>query len=94
MTSNVQAQANAMGGTPIEVFGQDATGARACCADCGAVNELASLTVEDKTTGKVMRCPDCGTVMFVAAEGPAGLRFSFGSVRWIETVQRSFHRSG
>ena len=94
MTGDIHAHGDDMGGSLTKLFGQEMTDVNACCADCGAVNELASLTLYEEAHGKVMRCPECASVMFVAAEGLAGLRFSFGSVQWVETVERSFSRWG
>ena len=57
----------------VEVFGQEMTAARGCCANCGAVNAMAALLVFHGGPGDVMRCPACETVVVVISslrDGP------------------------
>jgi uncharacterized Zn finger protein len=79
---------NAMGGVLMELFGREMTEARSCCDACGAVHPIGALLVYDRAPGDVVRCPSCGAVMLVATMRPAGIRFSFVGVRWIESLQR------
>jgi hypothetical protein len=79
---------NALGAMLMDVFGREMTDAPSCCAGCDAVHALGALLVYDRAPGAVIRCPSCGSVMMVAVERPAGLRFNFAGLRWVESVQR------
>jgi hypothetical protein len=86
MTDDTHIDGNAMGGSLMDLFGLEMTGAGGCCAGCGTVSPLGSLIVFDHAPGDVMRCPACGAVMLVAVERPTGLRFHFVGLRWVESA--------
>jgi hypothetical protein len=86
MTTDAHVDGNALGGALMELFGREMTDAMSCCAGCGAVHRLGALIVYDRGPGDVVRCPSCGGVMLVAVARPAGLRFNFVAVRWVESA--------
>jgi len=88
MNGDRHVDGNAIGGMLMELFGREMTDARSSCAACGAIHSIGALLVYDQAPGEVVRCPSCGAVMLVAIERPAGLRFSFAAVRWVESVPR------
>ncbi|MCI0425260.1 MAG: DUF6510 family protein [Actinobacteria bacterium] len=75
---------NAMGGLLWEVFGAEMTHQLGCCAGCGAVNPLATLTVYRDAPGEVARCPACGTVSIVVVRMPHAIRVTIEGVRWLQ----------
>lgn len=87
MTTTGHVDANALAGALMELFGREMTDTRSCCAGCGAINRLGALLVYGQAPGSVVRCPGCGTVELVAVERPAGLRFYFTGLRWLDAVQ-------
>lgn len=54
---------NAAAGALSEVFAGDVTAARARCAGCGCVAELARARVFDRAPGIVLRCAACDGVL-------------------------------
>lgn len=88
MKSDSHLDGNALGGALIELFGREMTAARACCAGCGSISHLGSLTVYDQAPGDVLRCPQCEAVVLVAAKRPTGLRYSFVGLQWVEVEDR------
>jgi len=75
---------NALAGVLHDIFEREMTDENGCCAHCGAVNALGAARVY-RAAGDVMRCPNCGNVLFVIAQGADGLRVSFESIRWLQT---------
>ncbi len=58
---------NAAAGVLSDLFVHDMTAARAKCAGCGVIREIAELLVFAHGMGTVVRCPDCdGVVMRVS----------------------------
>ncbi len=83
MTDDNHVDGNAMGGLLMDVFGQEMTDARGCCASCGAEHVMAELVVYRSGPGDVLRCPSCTTVLMVATPVPAGPRVYFSNLRWL-----------
>jgi len=83
MTDDNHVDGNAMGGLLTDVFGQEMTDARGCCASCGAEHVMAELVVYRSGPGDVLRCPSCTTVLMVATPVPAGPRVYFSNLRWL-----------
>jgi Family of unknown function (DUF6510) len=77
---------NAVGGLLIEAFGREMTMARECCGECGAVRELGALLAYLDGPGEVLRCPDCGCVLLVAARIEGRLRLSARAIAWLEAT--------
>jgi uncharacterized Zn finger protein len=88
MSNDAHVDGNAVGGVLIDIFGREMTAARGSCARCGSTSVLGSLIAYTRAPGDVLRCPTCGTVVLVAVAMPAGLRVTFGALRWVESVQR------
>jgi hypothetical protein len=84
MASDTHVDGNAIGGLLIDVFGQEMTDARGCCANCGDINAVGALIVYRSGPGDVVRCPSCSTVLIVATPVPAGPRMYFSRLRWLE----------
>jgi hypothetical protein len=59
---------NAIGGLLIEVFGTEMTTATGTCGHCGAVSEVAELSVYRPGLGTVVRCRGCYGVLMVFVE--------------------------
>jgi hypothetical protein len=78
---------NAVGGLLIEAFGREMTTARECCGGCGAVSELGALVAYVDGPGQVLRCPDCGSVLLVAARIHGRLRLSARAIAWLEAPE-------
>lgn len=87
MTTDAHVDGNAVGGALIELFGREMTDARSCCAGCGAINLLGAMIVYDRAPGHIVRCPTCQTVILVIVQRPAGLRFHFAGLRWVESAR-------
>jgi hypothetical protein len=83
MTDDNHVDGNAIGGLLMDVFGQEMTDARGCCASCGAEHVMAELVVYRSGPGDVLRCPSCTTVVMVATRAPAGPRVYFPNLRWL-----------
>ena len=81
--NDVHVDGNAIGGLLIEVFGQEMTNSRGCCARCGAINAMGALFVYRSGPGDVIRCPRCTTVVLVATPLPDGPRVWFSALRWM-----------
>jgi hypothetical protein len=75
---------NALGGALMEAFGQEMTGARECCTECGSVRELGALVAYIGGPGDVLRCPDCGCVLMVVLRVGERARVSARGVAWLE----------
>ena len=56
---------NAIGGLLMEVFGVEMTTAVGTCGSCGAVSQVAELTVYRPGLGTVVRCRSCTSVLMV-----------------------------
>jgi ribosomal protein S27E len=56
---------NAIGGELHELYGREMTTARGKCRHCGAVAQIAELTVFVRAPGSVVRCRSCGNVVIV-----------------------------
>lgn len=74
---------NAVGGSFLEAFERDLTGAVGCCGHCGAIRVLAALRVYRAGLGDVLRCPVCDTVLLVLTPHPSGLRVHFAALAWL-----------
>jgi hypothetical protein len=61
---------NEMAGPLRELFAVDVTMARAHCAGCGRISEVAATHVYDRAPGLVARCPGCDAVMMRVVRGP------------------------
>ena len=59
---------NAIGGLLMEVFGAEMTTATGICGSCGAVRQVAELTVYRPGLGTVVRCRSCASVLMVFVE--------------------------
>lgn len=66
---------NAAAGLLAELFALDVTTARARCAGCGTVREIAALMVYQHGMGTVLRCPDCEGVVLRIVRTPTHLWF-------------------
>jgi len=66
--SDAALDGNAIGGLLIEVFGAEMTTATGTCASCGAVRQVAELTVYRPGLGTVVRCRSCDAVLMVFVE--------------------------
>ena len=86
MTLDRYLDGNAYASALIELFGREMTDAMSCCGGCEAKQPLAALRVYDQAPGTVLRCPSCDTVQLVAVQRPAGLRFHFAGLRWIDST--------
>jgi hypothetical protein len=84
MDDELHVDGNAIGGLMLEVFGQEMTGARGCCAACGTVNALATLVVFRGGPGDVARCPACTSVVLVITTLADGPRVHLTALRWFE----------
>jgi hypothetical protein len=62
---------NAIGGLLIEIFGTEMTTVIGTCGSCGAVSQVAELTVYVSRLGTVVRCRACDAVLmaFVRLHG-------------------------
>ena len=56
---------NAIAGLLQEVFGTEMTTAASVCGSCGAVHQVAELTVYQQAPGTVVRCRSCESVLMV-----------------------------
>jgi hypothetical protein len=65
--ADLRLDGNAAGGLLREVFALEVTAARATCAFCGAVGEVATLVLYAHAPGAVLRCPACGAVVLRVA---------------------------
>jgi hypothetical protein len=83
MATESHLDGNAIGGLLMEVFGQEMTDTRGCCAACGAVNAVGALLVYRSGPGDVVRCPHCTTVLLVATPLPNGPQVWFSALRWM-----------
>ncbi len=86
MTADAPVDGNTLASPLLMLFGREMTDARCCCAECGGIHRLGALPVYDRAPGRVARCPGCNTVILVAVERPAGMRFHFTALRWVETL--------
>jgi hypothetical protein len=59
---------NAIGGLLLEVFGVEMTTATGRCDHCGAVAQVAELTVYLQAPGTVVRCRSCESIVMVVVE--------------------------
>jgi hypothetical protein len=59
---------NAIGGLLIELFGSEMTDREGECAHCGAVMQVAELSVYLEAPGVVGRCRSCDGVLLVVVE--------------------------
>ena len=84
MTDERHLDGNALGGLLRDLFGQEMTDKRGCCAACGVIRPLGAAMVFREAPGDVVRCSNCGTVVIVAVPVPNGIRVSFESLRWVE----------
>ena len=75
---------NAIGGLMVQVFGQEMTAARGCCAACGVVNAMGALVVFRSGPGDVVRCPACGSVVVVISVLSGGPRIHLEGLRWFD----------
>jgi Family of unknown function (DUF6510) len=62
-SADLKLDGNAAGGELREIFGAEMTVVRATCAACGAVREMAELTVYAHAPGTVFRCASCDAVL-------------------------------
>ena len=86
MTDDRHLDGNALGGVLNELFGREMTDELGCCGHCGAVNALGAVHVYLDAPGQVIRCPNCASVLMVIVNRPHGMRVSFESIRWLETL--------
>jgi hypothetical protein len=63
--SDDPADANAIAGDLIEVFGVDLTEAKSVCASCGTSSAVAEADVYVRGPGRVARCRGCGALHIV-----------------------------
>jgi hypothetical protein len=56
---------NAIAGPLFDYFGADMTTVSGTCTHCGGTNQIAELRVYNRAPGTVVRCPNCGNVVFV-----------------------------
>jgi len=61
--TDLRLDGNALGGELREIFSAEMTIARSTCASCGAVREMAELTVYVHAPGTVFRCASCDAVL-------------------------------
>jgi hypothetical protein len=87
MNSDTHLDGNAVGSLLSDLFGREMTNQRACCDACGTINPLATARVYVDAPGHVVRCANCGTVVFVAVTVPTGVRVSFQALRWVELTE-------
>jgi Family of unknown function (DUF6510) len=59
---------NAIAGALFEHFGTEMTAARAACAQCGTVAQIAELRVYSRAPGTIARCRSCSGVMIVLVD--------------------------
>jgi hypothetical protein len=59
---------NAIGGVMYDVFGAEMTATTGMCVHCGAVMQMAELTVYLQAPGKVARCRSCENVVMVIVD--------------------------
>jgi hypothetical protein len=59
---------NAIAGSLFEFFGREMTIATGSCRHCGAVAQIAELSVYVRAPGSVVRCRTCGDVVIVVVE--------------------------
>jgi hypothetical protein len=83
MASDSHVDGNAIGGVLMEVFGQEMTEMRGCCASCATVNPFGALVVYRSGPGDVVRCPVCTAVLVVATPLRDGPRVWFSGIRWV-----------
>jgi hypothetical protein len=62
-SADLRLDGNAPGGELREIFSAEMTIARSTCAACGAVREMAELTVYVHAPGTVFRCRSCEAVL-------------------------------
>ena len=62
-SADLKLDGNAPGGELREIFCAEMTIARSTCAACGAVREMAELTVYAHAPGTVFRCRSCEAVL-------------------------------
>ena len=65
--NDLRLDGNAAAGLLSEVFVGDATGAVACCGNCGAEGPVGTLLVYAHGMGAVFHCPRCERVMIRVA---------------------------
>jgi hypothetical protein len=75
---------NAIGGLLREIFAMEMTAARGTCAGCGAVNEVARVTVYVHAPGTVARCPDCEQVLMRVVRGKGRYWVDLTGLRCLE----------
>ena len=62
-SADLKLDGNAAGGELREIFAAEMTVVRTTCASCGAVREMAELTVYAHAPGTVFRCRSCEAVL-------------------------------
>ncbi len=86
---------NAIAGALFQLYGAEMTTATGTCAHCGAGAQIAELRVYPRAPGAVVRCGNCGSVVFVVVEVSGATRIHLDHFRFTDdppAVSRSAPR--
>jgi hypothetical protein len=75
---------NGVAGLLHDVFAREMTEARACCASCGAIDQLGGARVFVHAPGTVIRCRRCAKVLIVVVQAGGSYRVGLSGLRWLE----------
>jgi hypothetical protein len=85
---------NAAAGAFADLLAFDVTLARARCAGCGSVAELATALVYRSDAGSVLRCPGCDAVLATVVEADERIWFGLNGITAVEVRRVSASGGG
>jgi hypothetical protein len=76
---------NALAGDLFEVFGREMTGTHGRCRGCGTSMPVADVTAYARGPGKVARCKQCQSILFVIVDIKGTIRVKFEQFEALDT---------
>jgi hypothetical protein len=75
---------NSIAGALNQLFRTEMTTATGACVHCGAIAQIAELRVYSRAPGAVVRCRNCGNVVFVLVQTRGVTRIHLGGFDLID----------